>query len=149
MSTMEEVMLKARDTGKGPIFTEGQLLRLSDWCKQQGVDSNVFVPAYTDYVIAEFSAKATAGEMAAHVELAVTQVPDHKVVLELYQKKQKRRPSGESPKEKLERRFRALEHEKTRAQNAPDWTEGDRGGRVRGSSTGMRDTKYIWFVSVP
>ena len=118
-------MLKARDTGKGPIFTEGQLLRLSEWCKQRSVDSSEFVPAYTDYVIAEFSVKDTGAEMAAHVELAVTQVPDPKVVLELYQKRQKRRPSGESPKEKLERSFRALEHEKTRAQSAHDWNEGE------------------------
>ena len=118
-TTTEEALLKARNTGNGPIFTEGQLLRLSEWCKQRGVDSSEFVPAYTDYVIAEFSVKSTGAEMAAHVELAVTQVPEPKVVLELYQKKLKRRPSGESPKEKLERRFRALEHEKTRALNAP------------------------------
>ena len=39
--------------------------------------------------------------MAAHIELAVAQVPDPKVVMELYPKRQKRRPSGESPKEKL------------------------------------------------
>ena len=106
-------MLKARNTGIGPIFMEGQLLRLSDWCKQRGVDSNEFIVAYTDYVIAEFAATSTAAEMATQVELAVTQVPDAMVVMELYQKRQKRRPSGESPKEKLERRFRALEDEKT------------------------------------
>ena len=64
--TTEEALLKARVSGIGPIFTEGQLLRLSDWCKQRGVDSNEFVPAYTDYVIAEFTAKSTAAELAAH-----------------------------------------------------------------------------------
>ena len=104
-------MLKARDTGVGPVFNEAQLAILTNWCKQRGIDSKEFVPAYTDYVIAEFSTKATAAEMVAHVELAMVQVPDPKVVMELYKKRQKRRPSGESPKEKLERRFRALEHE--------------------------------------
>ena len=62
-------MLKARDTGVGPIFTEAQLVILTNWCKQRGIDSNEFVPAYTDYVIAEFSVKDTGPEMAAHVEL--------------------------------------------------------------------------------
>ena len=86
-------MLKARNTGNGPIFTEAQLLRLSEWCKQRGVDSNEFIVAYTDYDIAEISATSTTAEMATQVELAVTQVPDAKVVMELYQKRQKRRPS--------------------------------------------------------
>ena len=117
--------MKARVSGIGPIFTETQLQRLNDWCKQQGVNSDDFIPAYTDYVIAEFAATSTAAEMATQVELAVTQVPDAKVVMELYQKRQKRRPSGESPKEKLERRFRALEDEKTRAQSAHSWNEGE------------------------
>ena len=87
--TTEEALLKARVSGIGPIFTEGQLQRLSDWCKLQGVDSTEFVPAYTDYVIAAFTATSTAAEMATQVELAVTQVPDAKLVLELYQKKLK------------------------------------------------------------
>ena len=38
--TTEEALLKAKISGIGPIFTEGQLLRLSDWCKLQGVDSS-------------------------------------------------------------------------------------------------------------
>ena len=108
--TTEEALLKARVSGIGPIFMESQLQRLSDWCKQQGVDSNEFIPAYTDYVIASFAATSTAAEMATQVELAVTQVPDVKLVLDLYQKKLKRRPSGDSPAEKLKRKYRALDY---------------------------------------
>ena len=85
----EEAMLKARDTGVGPVFTEGQLLTLSTYCKQRGIDPTEFIAAYTDYVISEFSAKSTAAEMVTHVELAVAQVPDPKVVIELYRKKTK------------------------------------------------------------
>ena len=121
----EEAMLKARDTGVGPVFSEGQLLTLSSYSKQHGVDPTEFITAYTDYVIAEFSAKATAAEMVTHVELAVAQVPDPKVVMELYRKKTKRRPSGENPKDKLERRFRALQHEQTRAESAHNRNEGE------------------------
>ena len=110
--TTEEALLKARVSGIGPIFTEGQLQRLSDWCKLQGVDSTEFVLAYTDYVIAAFTATSTAAEMAAQVELAVVQVPDINVIMDLYQKKLKRRPSGEGPADRLKRRYRALEHEK-------------------------------------
>ena len=74
--TTEEALLKARVSGIGPIFTESQLLQLSDWCKQQGVNSDEFIPAYTDYVIASFAITNSAAELATQVELAVTPVPD-------------------------------------------------------------------------
>ena len=119
----EEAMLKARNIGVGPVFSEGQLLTLSSYSKQHGVDPTEIITAYTDYVISEFSAKATAAEMVTHVELAVHQCPDPKVVIELYKKKAKRRPSGEDPKDKLERRFRALQTEQKRAASAHEWTD--------------------------
>ena len=74
--TAEEALMKARVSGIGPIFTEVQLQRLSDWCRQQGVNSTEFIPAYTDYVIASFAITSSAAELATQVELAVTQVPD-------------------------------------------------------------------------
>ena len=115
--------MKARVSGMGPIFTEPQLQRLSDWCRQQGVNSDEFIPAYTDYIIASFAITSSAAELATQVELAVTQVPDINLVLDLYQKKLKRRPSGESPAEKLKRKYRALEHEKNKAQGAQNYNE--------------------------
>ena len=121
--TVEEALLKARETGSGPVFSLGQLLTLSSYRKQHGVDPTEFIAAYTDYVISEFSAKATAAEMVTHVELAVKQCPDPKVVIELNKKNSKRRPSGEEPKVKLERRFRALQTEEKRAESAHDWNE--------------------------
>ena len=85
------------------------------------MNTDDFIPAYTDYIIASFAITSSAAEMATQVELAVCQVPDINTVLDLYQKKLKRRPSGESPAEKLKRRYRALEHEKLKAQSAQNF----------------------------
>ena len=125
MSTMTpaEAMVKARSSGVGPIFTDGQLQRLTTWCAAQNVNLEEFVPAYTDYIIASFAITSSVAEMAAQVELAVVQVPDINVVMDLYQKKLKRRPSGEGPAEKLKRRYRALEHEKLKVPLVQNFNE--------------------------
>ena len=93
----EEALLKARDTGVGPVFSESQILNLSSYSKQHGVDPKEFIDAYTAYVISEFSTKSTGAELVAHVEKAVSICPDPKVVIELHRKKTLRRPSGEDP----------------------------------------------------
>ena len=85
--TPAEALVKARSSGVGPIFTENQLQRLTDWCAAQNVNLDEFVPAYTDYIIASFAITSTAAEMAAQVELAVVQIPDLNMILDLYQKK--------------------------------------------------------------
>ena len=115
--------MKARSSGVGPIFTENQLQRLSDWCRSQNVNLEEFVPAYTDYIIASFAITSSVAEMAAQVELAVVQVPDINVVMDLYQKKLKRRPSGEGPIDRLKRRYRALQHEELKAPLVKNFTE--------------------------
>ena len=121
--TPEEALVKARSSGVGPIFTESQLQRLSDWCRAQNVNLEEFVPAYTDYIIASFAITSSVAEMAAQVELAVVQVPDINVVMDLYQKKLKRRPSGEGPADRVKRRYRALEHEKLKAPSVQNFNE--------------------------
>ena len=78
--------MKARSSGVGPIFTEAQLQRLSDWCRAQNVNLEEFVPAYTNYIIASFAITSSVAEMATQVELAVVQIPDINTVMDLYQK---------------------------------------------------------------
>ena len=71
--TPEEALMRARSSGVGPIFTETQLQRLSDWCRAQNVKLEDFIPAYTDYIIASFAITSSVAEMATQVELAVVQ----------------------------------------------------------------------------
>ena len=115
---VEEALLKSRDSGEGPVFTESQILNLSSWCKQHGADPLDFVAAYTAYVISEFSVNASGPELVAQVEKAEPNPPRPHVVIDLHKKNILRRPSGETPEEKLERRYHALQAEKKRAAGA-------------------------------
>ena len=74
--------------------------------------------AYTAYVISQFSVKSSGPELVAQVEKAVTNPPRPHIVIDLHKKKILRRPSGETPEEKLERRYQALQAEKKRAAGA-------------------------------
>ena len=42
----EETLLKARNSGEGPVFTDSQILNLSGWSKQYGADPVEFVAAF-------------------------------------------------------------------------------------------------------
>ena len=50
MEAASEVLLKAREAGEGPVFSEDQNTNLSGLCKQKGVDPAEFFAAYTTYV---------------------------------------------------------------------------------------------------
>ena len=49
-----EALLKARETGEGPVFSEEQQANLSAFCKLKRVDPGEFLTAYTPYVIHGF-----------------------------------------------------------------------------------------------
>ena len=50
MEAASEALLKAREAGEGPVFSEDQQANLSALCKQKGVDLVEFLAAYTTYV---------------------------------------------------------------------------------------------------
>ena len=52
MEAASEALLKARETGEEPVFSEDQQANLSALCKQKNVDPAEFLTAYTTYVIA-------------------------------------------------------------------------------------------------
>ena len=108
MEAASEALLKAREAGEGPVFSEEQQANLSALCKLKKVDPAEFLTAYTPYVIRGFPPKATGPELVAFVEKAVTNCPEPAEIIGLYRKKSGRQPSGEKPADKLERLYQAL-----------------------------------------
>ena len=49
MEAASEALLKAREAGEGPVFSEDQQANLSALYKQKGVDPAEFLTAYTTY----------------------------------------------------------------------------------------------------
>ena len=49
-----EALLKARETGEGPVFSHEQQAKLSALCKLRNVDPVEFLTIYTLYVIRSF-----------------------------------------------------------------------------------------------
>ena len=49
MEAASEALLKAREAGEGPVFSEDQNTNLSALCKQKNVDLAEFLAAYTTY----------------------------------------------------------------------------------------------------
>ena len=62
-----EALLKARQTGEGPVFSVEQQSALSALCKLKNVDPVEFLTIYTLYVIRSFSPSATGPELVACV----------------------------------------------------------------------------------
>ena len=54
MEAASEALLKAREAGEGPVFSEEQQANLSALCKLKKVDPAEFLAAYTTYVICGF-----------------------------------------------------------------------------------------------
>ena len=50
MEAASEALLKAREAGEGPVFSEDQQAKLSALCKQKNVDPAEFLAAYTTYI---------------------------------------------------------------------------------------------------
>ena len=123
MEAASEALLKAREAGEGPVFSEDQQAKLSALCKQKNVDPAEFLAAYTTYVISGFLPTATGPELVAFVEKAVTNCPEPAEIIGLYRKKSGRQPSGEKPADKLERMFQALRAEREKAKNASQYNE--------------------------
>ena len=71
----EEALLRARETGEGPVFNSMQQARLTAMCNLGNVDPVEFLTIYTLYVIQSFPSKATGPELVACVEGAVQIVP--------------------------------------------------------------------------
>ena len=107
----EEALLRARETGEGPIFSEEQQAKLAVLCQLRNVDPAVFLTAYTPYVIRAFSPQATGPELVALVERAVANCPEPSEIIGLTKTRSGRQPSGEGPAVKLERMFLALRAE--------------------------------------
>ena len=118
-----EALLKARETGEGPVFSEKQQANLSAFCKLKKVDPAEFLTAYTPYVIRGFPPKATGPELVAFVEKAVSNCPEPAEIIGLYRKKSGRQPSGEEPAAKLERMYQALRAEREKAKNVSQYNE--------------------------
>ena len=123
MEAASEALLKAREAGEGPVFSEDQQAKLLALCKQKNVDPAEFLAAYTTYVISGFLPTATGPELVAFVEKAVTNCPEPAEIIGLYRKKSGRQPSGEKPADKLERMFQALRAEREKAKNASQYNE--------------------------
>ena len=49
MEAASGALLKAREAGEGPVFSEDQQAKLSALCKQKNVDLVEFLAAYTTY----------------------------------------------------------------------------------------------------
>ena len=71
-----EALLRAREAGEGPVFSEEQQAKLTALCKLKNVDPLEFLTVYTLYVIRSFSSKATGPELVACVEAAVASCPE-------------------------------------------------------------------------
>ena len=67
MEAASEALLKAREAGEGPVFSEDQNMNLSALCKQKGVDPVEFLAAYTTHVRSGLPPKATVPELVAFV----------------------------------------------------------------------------------
>ena len=50
MEAASEALLKAREAGEGPVFSDDKNANLAAVCKQKGVDLVEFLAAYTTYV---------------------------------------------------------------------------------------------------
>ena len=118
-----EALLKARETGEGPVFSDEQQAKLSALCKLRNVDPVEFLTIYTLYVIHSFSPTATGPELVACVEAAVAKCPEPEEIIALYKRKSGRQPSGEDPAVKLERMFQALRVEREKSKNASQCNE--------------------------
>ena len=101
MEAASEALLKAREAGEGPVFSDDQNTNLAALCKQKGVDPAEFLAAYTTYVRSALPPKATGPELVAFVEKAVKDCPEPAEIIGLYKKKSGRQPSGELPADKL------------------------------------------------
>ena len=123
MEAASEALLKAREAGEGPVFSEDQNTNLSALCKQKNVDPVEFLAAYTTYVRSGLPPKATGPELVAFVEKAVTNCPEPAEIIGLYRKKSGRQPLGEKPADKLERLYQALRTEQDKAKNASQYNE--------------------------
>ena len=122
--TAVEALLKARQTGEGPVFSVEQQSELSALCKLKNVDPVEFLTIYTLYVIRSFSPSATGPELVACVEAAVTRCPEPTEIIALYkQRKSGRQPSGEDPLVKLERMYQALLAEREKSKNTSLYNE--------------------------
>ena len=75
MEAASQALLKAREAGEGPVFSEDQQANLSALCKQKGVDPAEFSTAYTTFVISGLPPQATGLELVAFVEKAVKNCP--------------------------------------------------------------------------
>ena len=87
MEAVSEALLKAREAGEGPVFSDDQNANLAAICKQKGVDPAEFLAAYTTYVRSALPPKATGPELVAFVEKAVTNCPEPAEIIGLYRKK--------------------------------------------------------------
>ena len=94
MEAASEALLKAREAGEGPVFSDDQNATLAATCKQKGVDPAEFLAVYTTYVRSAFSPKATGLELVAFVEKAVKECPEPAEIIALYRKKSGRQLSG-------------------------------------------------------
>ena len=93
----EEALLRARETGEGPIFSEEQQAKLAAFCQLRNVGPVEFLTAYTPYVIGGFSPQATGLELVALFERAVANCPEPAEIIGLSRTRSGRQPSGESP----------------------------------------------------
>ena len=123
MEAASEALLKAREAGEGPVFSDDQNANLAAICKQKGVDPVEFSAANTTYVRSALPPKATGPELVAFVEKAVKDCPEPAEIIGLYKKKSGRQPSGEQPADKLERLYQALHTEREKARTASQYNE--------------------------
>ena len=87
-----EALLRGREAGEGPVFSEEQQAKLTALCKLRNVDPLEFLTVYTLYVIRSFSSKATGPELVACVEAAVANCPEPAEIIGLYKRKSGRQP---------------------------------------------------------
>ena len=118
-----ESLLKARDTGEGPVFDDVQQAKLTALCNLRNVDPVEFLTIYTLYVISCFPPLATGPELVACVEGAVTNCPEPAEMISRHHRKSGRQPSGEDPVVKLERMYDALRAERVKSKNASQYDE--------------------------
>ena len=107
----EEALLKARETGEGPVFSDVQQAKLTALCNLRNVDPVEFLTIYTLYVISSFPPEATGPELVACVKGAVANCPEPADMISRHRRKSGRQPSGEDPVVKLERMYDALRAE--------------------------------------
>ena len=119
----EEALLKARETGEGPVFNDVQQAKLTALCNLRNVDPVEFLTIYTLYVISCFPPKATGPELVACVEGAVANCPEPADMISRHRRKSGRQPSGEDPVVKLERMYDALRAERVKSKNASQYNE--------------------------